>query len=146
VVSINSSQTIGFARLVRHPLEAVVGCGWDQRLVVVVDDVSSGFQYDSEDNIARLIGVVADNPAELPAPLRFVVTSRPDPWVLRCLPAGAVDLRDDLPPGADDIQRYVGQRLADVPERGRQAWAEPRRRRGRQLPVRAAHDRPPADP
>jgi WD40 repeat protein len=148
VVSINSSQTIGtveagasvanvrislprdvptrqaFARLVRHPLDVVVANGWDQRLLVVVDDVSSGFQYDSEDNIARLIGVVADNPAELPAPLRFVVTSRPDPWVLRSLPARAVDLRDDLPPGADDIQRYVGQRLAGVPERGRQAWAE----------------------
>lgn len=148
VVSINASQSIGtvaagasvanvqislprdvptrqaFARLVRRPLEAVLTDGWERRLLVVVDDVSSGFHYDSADNIAGLIGAVAENPAELPPPLRFVVTSRPDPWVLRALPASAVDLRDDRPPGTDEIQRYAYRRLSTIPKPRRRAWVE----------------------
>ncbi|WP_182876014.1 WD40 repeat domain-containing protein [Microbispora sp. H10670] len=135
VITINSTQTIGtveagarvanvqirvsgsvptrqaFAHLVRRPLEAAVADGWDERLLVVVDDLSAGYRYDSEDTIAHLIGVVAGNPAELPDVLRFVVTGRPDPWVLRDLPPPALDLRADRPPGEDDIRRYVRRRL-----------------------------------
>ncbi|MBP2705456.1 hypothetical protein JOL79_16720 [Microbispora sp. RL4-1S] len=135
VITINSTQTIGtveagarvanvqirlprdvptrqaFAHLVRRPLEAAVADGWDQRLLVVVDDLSAGYRYDAEDTIAHLIGVATDNPAELPEVLRFVVTSRPDPWVLRDLPPPALDLRSDRPAEEEDILRYVRRRL-----------------------------------
>jgi len=67
-----------FAQLVRKPLEAIHG--FDGQVLVLVDDLSGGYRYDSDDNISRLIGTVADDPAELPECLRFVVTSRPETW------------------------------------------------------------------
>ncbi|HKS48961.1 MAG TPA: hypothetical protein VJT49_28410 [Amycolatopsis sp.] len=148
MISIDASQTVGtveagasvtnvsiglprdvptrqaFAQLVRRPLEAVVADGFQRRVLVVVDDLSGGYSYDSDDNIARLIGVVASNPAELPAPLRFVVTSRPDPWVLRDLPPPALDLIADPPDGNEDVRRYVDQRLSTVDNLVRRLWVD----------------------
>jgi WD40 repeat protein len=148
VVTVNSTQTIGtvesgasvanvqirlprdvptrqaFAHLVRRPLDAAVAAGWHRQILVVVDDLSSGHQYDSDDNIARLIGLAAGNPAELPDVLRFVVTSRSDPWVLLDLPPRALDLHDDQPPEQDDIRRYVSQRMAVLAERTQRQWVD----------------------
>lgn len=112
-----------FAALVRRPLEAVVADGWNGRAVVVVDDLSSGYQYDAEDNIARLIGDVATNCAESPDGLRFVLTSRSDPWVLSGLPPPALDLHDDSP-DQTDITAYIHHRLPAVGEPLQTRWAE----------------------
>ncbi|TQM32502.1 hypothetical protein [Nocardia bhagyanarayanae] len=144
-LSINATQTIGsmqsnatatnveihlagaisarraFTVLVRRPLEVVAAAGWDGQVLVVVDDLSSGYHYDTRDNIAELIGSVASDTSG-PAGLRFVVTSRPDPWVLKALPVAAVDLHDDSP-DRDDLITYIRGRLPTVEDTLRTALA-----------------------
>lgn len=112
-----------FAYLVRRPLEAATADGWDRDLLVVVDDVSGAYAFDPDDNIGRLIGLVAGG-VDLPGRLRFVVTSRADPWMLRALPPPAVDLTADRPAEADDLRAYVGRRLAGLDPPLRAAWTD----------------------
>lgn len=111
-----------FATLVRRPLEAVA-LDPDRTLVVIVDNVSGGYRFDSDDNIGRLVGTVADNPDELPPCLKFIVSTRPDPWVLKDLPPAALDL-GDVAAGLDDVREYVRLRVARVPPRKQAAWIE----------------------
>lgn len=148
VVSIHSSLTVGsveaggtvtnikisvprdvptrqaFAHLVRRPLEATAPDGATGDLLVIVDDLSGGYAYDSDDNIGRLIANVAGTVDELPGRLRFLVTSRPDPWVLRTLPQPALDLIDDRPTEADDVRTYVDGRLGLLDPPLRKAWTD----------------------
>lgn len=144
-LSINATQTIGsmqpsatatnveihlsgaisarraFTVLVRRPLEVIAATGWAGQVLVVVDDLSSGYHYDTQDNIAELIGNVASDTSG-PAGLRFVVTSRSDPWVLNALPVAAVDLHADSP-DHDDLLTYIRERLPAVKDTLRTAWA-----------------------
>ncbi len=125
-----------FSGLVRRPLESVAA-EVTQQLLVLVDDVSSAYRFDSSNNLGALLGAVADNPAELSPCLRFVVTSRPDRWVLQSLPAVAVDLVSDLPADNDDISSYVAKRLAASPAKPPLQMDRSGHQQGcRQLPLR----------
>ncbi|MFE0156475.1 hypothetical protein ACFWY5_55755 [Nonomuraea sp. NPDC059007] len=106
-----------FGLLVRRPLRQVAAPG---TVLVAVDDLSAAYTYDPEDNIAALLGTVAQGPGSgLPPWLRFLCTSRPDPIALRLLPEAAVQLDRT----ADtDLRDYLRLRLADVAHR--QSWID----------------------
>ncbi|GAA1031096.1 hypothetical protein GCM10009557_25310 [Virgisporangium ochraceum] len=110
-----------FANLVRRPLEATASDAAVGDLLVIVDDLSGGFAYDPQDNIGQLIGHVAGTTG---GRLRFLVTSRSDPWVLRTLPRPALDLVDDRPAETDDIRAYVDGRLGHLDPLLRLAWTD----------------------
>ncbi|MER6162032.1 hypothetical protein ABT147_42160 [Streptomyces sp. NPDC001868] len=93
--------------LVRRPLEQVTLPG---EPLVVVDALDEAVAYDSATTIPRLIlGHLPD------LPLRFLVTTRPDPRIPRQPLAGhgpVVDLVEDEPPDQDDVRKYAFERLS----------------------------------
>jgi AAA ATPase domain len=108
------SRRAAFARLLLKPFQALLATGWRQRFVVLVDAVDESLDYQPGDG---LTAVLADAARELP--LRFLVTSRPDPRVTGLLGPAAVDLGRDRPDSVSDVLEYASRRLRHVQEPGR---------------------------
>ncbi|WP_369270690.1 hypothetical protein AB5J55_12190 [Streptomyces sp. R11] len=88
-------------------------------LVVIVDDLSAAFAYHDEDNISAVLQRLTRR-----TNLRFVVTSRADPWATRGLPQPRISLARNDENTAADLTRYVDLRLSDAEVPRRQAWIE----------------------
>ncbi|RPF39304.1 NACHT and WD repeat domain-containing protein [Streptomyces sp. TLI_185] len=116
-------------RLVVSPLAKVAESSGDTTggqtgLVVILDDLSASFSYHDEDNISAVLRLLLRRPDERQPSLRFLVTSRPDPWALQGLPQPTITLAHNPELTSDDLARYVGVRLTGTENEQRHAWID----------------------
>ena len=111
---VNFSPRQAFDRVVRKPLEALQASGFEGAIVVLVDSMDEALTYGAE-NVATLLGEMMQPSQATAVPIRFVLTSRPDPRVLKLLPKPALDLIADAPPDVDDVRTYVINRVREFP-------------------------------
>ncbi|WP_406699466.1 AAA family ATPase [Singulisphaera sp. Ch08] len=97
-----------FNRLFRVPLQTLYNEGYDQPLILLVDALDEALTYTGDVTLVELLGRLAD----LPEQVRLILTTRPDPRVLKWYPeAKPINLVADAPPDSDDVRDYVYQRL-----------------------------------
>ncbi|MEZ4730266.1 MAG: hypothetical protein R3E79_24310 [Caldilineaceae bacterium] len=114
------SATVAFARTVLTPLRRLYEEGYAQPLLVVVDALDEAATLTGRETIVRLL---AERGA-LPRPVRLLLTTRPEPAVLRyfegtphrLLEAGSGE-------NQADVRRYIGARLAASAALGAQVVA-----------------------
>jgi AAA ATPase domain len=98
-VSRVDSADEAFGRIVREPLERLFRAHPDERLVILVDSLDEALGYSTKPDIVALM-TQAEN---LPAGVRFIVTTRPEPKVL-------VPLRRE-PHGVEEFSLSTGAGL-----------------------------------
>jgi len=115
-------------RLVLSPLaktvedsDETIGAG---PLVVIIDDLSAAFAHDDKNNISAVLRLLLRQTNRRRPTLRFVVTSRADPWALRGLPQPRIALAHNNELTSEDLTRYVSLRLSRVAAARRQAWTD----------------------
>jgi hypothetical protein len=102
-------EELSFNRTLREPLQKLYQNGYDKPLLLLVDALDEALTYTGVIDIVRLLAKLKD----LPEQVRFLVSARPDPRVLkRFREAKRVDLIEDAPPDVDDVQAYASGRLA----------------------------------
>lgn len=119
----NVSTRVAFDRVVRKPLEQLYSEYPNETIVILVDSLDEALTINNDENIMTLISNIIDDPADLPANVRFILTSRPDPRVLRSIGKASLDLIDDSPDGIDDVQEYAYRRLQTLSDPKREELA-----------------------
>jgi len=105
-----------FNRLVREPLKQLYSDGYNQPILILIDSLDEAATYSDEIKIVDLLTKLIDFPAQV----RFLVTTRPDPRILKYFPDGKYfDLIDDTPDTTNDIQQYAYERLNILEENQR---------------------------
>ncbi len=98
-----------FDRAVRAPLQALYDGGHREPILILVDALDEG--QAGSPSIGHLLAKLDD----LPEPVRFLVTTRPDPRVLKHYRGiTPVDLIEDAPDDENDVRRYVFERLPEL--------------------------------
>jgi hypothetical protein len=102
-----------FNLLVREPLKQLYKDGYSEPLLLIIDSLDEAATYTGDINIVRLLTKLDD----LPEPVRFLVTTRPDPRILKNFQGiQPFDLVKNEPPEANDIRLYAYERLAQLEE------------------------------
>ncbi len=106
-VSAVSPET-AFNRVVREPLEELFRDGFDQQVIILVDALDEALLSGEKQNIATLLTLTEN----LPAGVRFIVTTRPETEVLRPLRQFSVEEHslttgEELLESEGDVQQYV---------------------------------------
>jgi hypothetical protein len=128
----NLSAQLAFDRVVRGPLESLYASGFERSILIVVDALNEALTFHGDENVASLLGRVADHPGELPQKVRLLLTTVPDRRVLGPLEEQAliVDLIRDAPSEVRDVEDYAVHRLSVVNNQSAR----------RALAVRIAHE------
>lgn len=102
-----------FNRLVREPLKQLYNDGYSEPLLLIIDSLDEAATYTGDINIVQLLTKLDD----FPEPVRFLVTTRPDPRILKNFQGiQPFDLVKNEPPEANDIRLYAYKRLAQLEE------------------------------
>jgi len=103
-----------FDNALREPLKELYADGFDRPVIIVVDGLDEAATYTGRIDAIRLLARLTD----LPAKVRFLLTMRPDPRVLKYYrEAPRLDLIGDSPADTDnDVLLYARQRLTGVDE------------------------------
>lgn len=102
-----------FNRLVREPLKQLYNDGYSEPLLLIIDSLDEATTYTGDFNVVQLLTKVDD----LPEPVRFLVTTRPDPRILKNFQGiQPFDLVENEPFEVNDIRLYVYERLAQLEE------------------------------
>jgi len=121
----NLSAAMALERLIRHPLSQLAHTLVDP-FVVVIDALDEALTLPGEETLVRTLSDVIVAGA-VPRPLRFMLTSRPDPRVtdrLTRAPGFIVDLDQDVDAAIQDVRMYALRRLAARPRRQPEQLAE----------------------
>jgi hypothetical protein len=97
-----------FDRMVRRPLERLVMEQPGVSVVILVDGVDEALHYGGEITIMDLLAHSAD----LPRQVRFVLTSRVGPHLMRLAEAYSLSLDDSPAETAADLQAYASHYIA----------------------------------
>jgi tetratricopeptide (TPR) repeat protein len=98
-----------FNRVIRDPLLALYASGYHRQILIMVDGLDEALTYRGR-SIVELLTKLSD----LPQAVRFLVSTRPDPRVLRYFrDVRSLDLQQDAPPGTDDVKLYLSARLVE---------------------------------
>jgi hypothetical protein len=108
------STWFDFDLMVRKPLEESIRSDFVGRILVVVDVLNESWMYDPGNNIPILLARAVIHSQNMPPQFRLLLTSRPDPRVLRYIGPQTLDLIVDVPPDEDEIQDYAERRLQAV--------------------------------
>jgi hypothetical protein len=85
--------------------------GFNEPIVLLVDALDEALTYTGNINIVQLLAKLTD----LPSPVRFLVTARPDQRVLKHYSkVKPFDLIADAPPDSEDIRHYIASCLAAI--------------------------------
>jgi hypothetical protein len=115
------SDEFSFNQTLREPLKRLYEGGFNEPIVLLIDALDEALTYTGNINIVQLLAKLTD----LPAAVRFLVTTRPDRRVLKHYSkVKPFDLIDDAPSEYDDVRTYGYERLADLPEEHRSRLAE----------------------
>ena len=102
-----------FNRLVREPLKQLYSDGYSEPLLLIIDSLDEAATYTGDINIVQLLTKLDD----LPEPVRFLVTTRPDPRILKNFQGiQPFDLVENEPSEVNDIRLYAYERLAQLEE------------------------------
>jgi hypothetical protein len=106
-----SSARLAFERVIRAPLERLSGDGAGS-LVVVIDALDESLTIGDTETISDVVCDLLAS-GSCPPALRFLVTSRGDPRIVRRLRevADGIDLVRDEPSDVNDIALYARERL-----------------------------------
>ena len=100
-----------FDQTLRDPLKNLYASGYDKPMILLIDALDEALTrtgYREESNLARLLAKLED----LPEHVRLLVTTRPDPRVLKYYwGAKRFDLIRDAPESADDVRLYTDEQL-----------------------------------
>jgi WD40 repeat protein len=98
-----------FDDFIRAPLEALYGSNSDYShpLVILVDALDEALAYRGGETLVALLGGATDDPEELPAEVRLILTARDIPEVEHVLGPSDLDLIKDAPADVDDVRRYA---------------------------------------
>jgi hypothetical protein len=114
------SDEFSFNTLLREPLQELYGGGYAETTLLVVDALDEGLAYSGSPKIPDLLARLDD----LPPRVRFLVTARPDPRVLKLyVTAKPLDLVRDAPKDRGDVRAFAWDGLAGLDDapRGRLA-------------------------
>lgn len=111
----NLSARVAFDRIVRRPLEQLYKTGFDEMILILVDALDETLTYSGE-TIVELLGHATDHPQDLPSPVRFLLTSRPDARVKHHIGQPSLDLIDNASANVDDVKAYAHRRLHELAE------------------------------
>jgi hypothetical protein len=108
-----------FRLVVREPLEKMFRQGFAEPVIVLVDALDEATGYEGRVDIPTLLR----NVQTLPPQVRFLLTLRPEPDLLRpfrlagteCQLSGGATGAEAPLPGLDDVHRYVLRELAEDP-------------------------------
>jgi hypothetical protein len=92
-----------------RPVKKLFAAGYAQPVILIFDALDEAQTYSGHTNLVQLLAGLDD----LPAGVRFIATTRPDPRVLKLFQGcPVIDLITDMPDDAGDVTIYVSQRLA----------------------------------
>src|SRR4030095_2606230 len=115
------SDEFSFNQTLRDPLKKLYEGGFKEPIVLLVDSLDEALTYTGPINIVQLLAKLTD----LPSPVRFLVTTRPDRRVFKQYQnVKPFDLIDDASKDYDDVRTYGYERLADLPAEHRGGLAE----------------------
>lgn len=102
-----------FNRLVREPLKQLYKDGYNEPLILIIDSLDEAETYTGEFKIVQILTKLDD----LPKPIKFLVTTRPDPRILKNFQGiQPFDLVENEPLEAKDICLYAYERLTQIEE------------------------------
>jgi hypothetical protein len=94
-----------------QPIKKLYASGYQKPILILIDGLDEAQTYTGSITLVNLLSRLAD----LPAQVRILVTSRPDPRVLSLFQtARSLDMVDNAPEDVDDIPIYVHKRLAEM--------------------------------
>ncbi len=100
-----------FDQVIRRPLRALCEQRPNVSIIVLVDSLDEALSFDPDTNIAQMLRLAADFPAQV----RFILTSRSrNETVLDLFGAPSLELIRDAPPGLAEVRAYLDRRLAGV--------------------------------
>lgn len=102
------SEELSFNRVLREPLQELYDGKYDDPMLLLIDALDEAVTYTGAIDIVRLLAKLDD----LPKQVRFLVSTRPDPRVLKYFhKMEPFDLIDKAPSGVDDVRFYAAERL-----------------------------------
>lgn len=105
-----------FIRVVREPLETLIGQGIDKQIVILVDSLDESLCYSGSDTIVSLLS----QSEYLPASVHFILTSRLEKDVLRPFSHNSFECSltsaKGLSRSKEDVEKYVSLTLTQHPE------------------------------
>lgn len=115
------NDELSFDRLLRDPLKQLYQDGFKEPLLILADALDESLTYTGGVTVAQLLARLDDLPAEV----RWLATTRPDPRVLYLFPeVTPFDLIHNAPPNRDDVKQFALGRLRDLAEPQRTKLAE----------------------
>jgi len=115
------SDELSFDRVLREPLKNLYESGYDAPMILLVDALDEAETYTSSPTIVRLLARLTD----LPDQIRVLVTTRPDPRVLKQYRGVTpFDLIEDAMADKDDVRLYAFERLAQLDNAQRNRLAD----------------------
>jgi hypothetical protein len=120
----NVSAKVAFDHLIRRPLEQLYRGDFAQQIVILIDGLDAALTFSGEDSLLAVAANAVGSPPSLPAPVRFIFTSRPDARVLSAISEARVDLLDDAPKPDYDIRDYAERRLKGLSPAHRRSLAD----------------------
>jgi WD40 repeat protein len=111
----NVSARAAFDSTIRLPLETLYREGFKEQITILVDSLDEARTWRSEDNILTVLADTLDDPKDLPAQVRFILTSRPDERVLGIIGLSpSLDLIADAPTNEQEVKKYATFRLMNT--------------------------------
>lgn len=102
-------EELSFDHAFREPLRRLYANGYNDLILILVDALDEAATYTGAIDLVRLLAKLDD----LPQNVRFLVTTRSDPRVLKYYSkVKTFDLITDAPRDVDDVCLYARQRLA----------------------------------
>jgi hypothetical protein len=105
------SSWSSFETAVSAPMARLARSGFAGRIVVMVDALDEAWTFDPADNLPILIARTVVHAGDFPSQMRFLLTSRSDPRVLRYIGTPALDLMADAPADRDEVVTYAATQL-----------------------------------
>ena len=115
------SDELSFNTLLREPLQELYRSGYGETLLLVIDALDEALTYSGNPKIPDLLARLED----MPPRVRFLVTVRHDPRVLKLFPTThPVDVIKDAPKHRDDVQDFTWDGLTGLDEGPRSMLAD----------------------
>jgi len=104
-------EELSFEQALHKPLRKLCTNGYNKPILLLVDALDEAITYTGKIDLVQLLKKLSD----LPQNVRFLVTTRPDPRVLKFYnKIKPLDLLEETPKDVDDVRLYACERLAEL--------------------------------
>jgi hypothetical protein len=115
------SDEFSFNTLLREPLQELYRSGYGETILLVIDALDEALTYSGSPKIPDLLARLED----MPLRVRFLITVRHDPRVLKLFPTThPLDLIKDAPKHSDDVRDFTWDGLTGLDEGPRSMLAD----------------------